>query len=130
MDVAVTGATGLIGTALVASLRAEGHRVRPVVRGAAGGPDTVGWDPAPGTIDADGRAGVGAVVHLAGAGIGDHRWTEAYKSQVRDSRVRGTDLVARTVAELSPRPGVLVSASGVDYYGPSEEPRSESSPAG
>jgi uncharacterized protein len=116
MRVAVTGASGLIGTALTAALEAGGHEVVRVVR-TGGGPGTVGWDPKAGTIDATGLAGVDAAVHLAGAGIADHRWTDAYKGELVDSRVRGTSLLARTLAGLDPRPSVLVSASGIDYYG-------------
>jgi uncharacterized protein (TIGR01777 family) len=116
MRVAVTGASGLIGTALTAALEAGGHEVVRVVR-TGGGPGTVGWDPKAGTIDATGLAGVDAAVHLAGAGIADHRWTDAYKRELVDSRVRGTSLLARTLAGLDPRPSVLVSASGIDYYG-------------
>src|SRR4051795_10026485 len=119
MDVAVTGSSGLIGTALVDALRAGGHRVVRVVRGAPGAPtaDAVGWDPKAGTIDAARLEGVGAVVHLAGAGIGDRRWNDAYKREIVDSRVQGTGLLARTLAGLTRPPAVLVSASAVGWYG-------------
>ncbi len=119
MDIAVTGATGLIGGALTAALRADGHRVRVVTRGGGGasGPNVVGWDPAAGTIDSEGLAGVDGVVHLAGAGIGDKRWNEARKREILESRTRGTGLLARTLAELDPRPSVLVSGSAVGIYG-------------
>jgi uncharacterized protein len=117
MRVAVTGATGLIGTALTAALHAGGHDVVRLVRIDGGGPGTVRWDPKAGTIDAAGLAGIDASVHLAGAGIADHRWTEAYKRDLVDSRVWGTSLVARTLARLEPPPQVLISASGIDYYG-------------
>ena len=116
MDVAVTGSSGLIGTALVDALGAAGHRALRVVRGAATG-DAIGWDPKAGTIDASGLDGVDAVVHLAGAGIGDRRWNDAYKRELVDSRVLGTGLIARTVAGLARPPGVLVSASAVGWYG-------------
>ena len=102
MDVAVTGSTGLIGTALVDALGAAGHRVVPVV-GAPGDRatgDAIAWDPKAGTIDAAGLEGVDAVVHLAGAGIGDRRWNDAYKRELLDSRVQGTGLLARTLAGL------------------------------
>jgi uncharacterized protein (TIGR01777 family) len=115
--VAVTGSTGLIGTALTGALTAAGHDVVPVVRGDGGGPGTVGWDPKASTIDAAGLAGIDAAVHLAGAGIADHRWTDAYKRELLDSRVLSTRLLARTLAAMDRRPAVLVSASGVDYYG-------------
>jgi uncharacterized protein (TIGR01777 family) len=117
MRVAVTGASGLIGTALTAALQAGGHDVVRVVRTDNGGPGTVRWDPKAGTIDAAGLAGIEAAVHLAGAGIADHRWTDAYKRELVDSRVQGTSLLARTLAGLEPGPQVLISASGIDYYG-------------
>jgi hypothetical protein len=116
MDVAVTGSSGLIGTALVEALGAAGHRVLRVVRGAPTG-DAIAWDPKAGTIDAAGLEGVGAVVHLAGAGIGDRRWNDAYKRELVDSRVQGTGLLARTLAGLTRPPAVLVSASAVGWYG-------------
>jgi len=119
MDVAITGSSGLIGTALVDALGAAGHRVVRVVRGVrdtAPG-DAVAWDPKAGTIDAGGLDGIDAVVHLAGAGIGDRRWNDAYKRELLDSRVLGTGLLARTLAGLSRPPGVLVSASAVGWYG-------------
>ena len=131
MDVAITGSTGFIGTALAAVLRAGGHTVRPVVRSADAAPGSVRWDPAAGTIDAAGLAGVDAVVHLAGAGIGDKRWTAARKQEVLRSRVDGTTLIARTVASLEPRPAALLSASGISVYGDGgDEVRTEASPPG
>jgi len=119
VDVAITGSSGLIGTALRDALAGAGHRVVRVVRAASGtvAGDSIRWDPPAGTIDAAGLEGVDAVVHLAGAGIGDHRWTAAYKRELRDSRLLGTALIARTVAGLQRPPAMLVSASGVDYYG-------------
>lgn len=131
MDVAITGSTGLIGTALATALRAAGHTVRPVVRSAGGGPGSVRWDPAAGTIDAAALAGVDAVVHLAGAGIADKRWTAARKEEVLRSRVDGTTLIARTAASLEPRPAALLSASGISVYGDGgDEVRTETSPPG
>jgi len=118
MDVAVTGSSGLVGSALVASLRADGHRAVRVVRGdATVSRDAVCWDPPTGTIDAAGLEGLDAVVHLAGAGIGDRRWTDARKRVVLQSRVVGTTLLARTLAGLERPPRVLVSASAVGWYG-------------
>jgi uncharacterized protein (TIGR01777 family) len=118
MDVAVTGSTGLIGTALVDRLRAGGHRVRRLVRpGRTPGPGEVRWDPTSGAVDLDGLAGIDAVVHLAGAGVGDHRWTQSYRAQILDSRVSGTRTIVRAMGELEPRPSVLVSASAVGWYG-------------
>lgn len=125
----MTGATGLIGGALTSALRADGHRVRVVSRRAAG-PDTVRWDPAAGAIDAEGLAGVEAVVHLAGAGIGDKRWSADRKREILESRTKGTDLLARTLAKLDPKPSVLVSGSAIGIYGlrGDEELTEESSP--
>ena len=97
MDVAITGASGLIGTALVAALGRAGHRPIRLVRTGPTGTDQIAWDPAKGTIDAASLDGVDAIVNLAGAGIGDHRWTDEYKQTLVDSRVRGTDLLARTI---------------------------------
>lgn len=116
MDVAVTGSHGLIGSALLPVLAVAGHRVRRLVRGRPGQGE-VAWDPAAGTIDADGLQGVEAVVHLAGAGIGDKRWTEARKAIVRDSRVDPTRLLATTLAGLAVPPRVMVSGSAVGWYG-------------
>ena len=117
MDVAVTGSGGLIGRALVRRLQEGGHRVRRVVRSGGEGPDAVRWDPMVGTIDASALAGVDAVVNLGGEGIGDHRWTEAQKRRIRDSRVTGTTVLAEAMAALEPRPSVLLNASAVGYYG-------------
>jgi uncharacterized protein (TIGR01777 family) len=118
VKIAITGASGLIGTALSRSLQADGHEVvalvrRPVRPGEA----AAQWDPASGTVDGPGLEGVGAVVNLAGAGIGDKRWTDEYKRQVLESRTRSTALIARTVATLSDPPEVLVSGSAMGIYG-------------
>ena len=131
MDVAVTGSSGFLGTPLVAALEAQGHHVRRIVRRAPSGPDQLQWDPVAGTIDADGLAGVDAVVHLAGEGINAKRWTAAQKRRILESRTRGTDLIAKAVARLDPRPSVLVSASAIGYYGDrGDELLTEDSPPG
>jgi uncharacterized protein len=129
MKVAVTGASGLIGSALVPALREAGHDVVTLVRRAAEGPSEVEWHPDAGTIDADGLAGVDAVVHLAGETIGQ-RWSAEARDRIRGSRVDGTGLIARTIAALDPRPSVLVQASGVGYYGLGDQPVTEQSPKG
>ncbi|MFF3790136.1 TIGR01777 family oxidoreductase [Streptomyces sp. NPDC001981] len=115
--IAVTGSTGLIGTALVRSLRVDGHEVVRLVRRPARAGDEVEWDPKRGYVDGAGLVGCDAVVHLAGAGVGDHRWTEAYKQEIRDSRVLGTEAIAQAVASLDVPPKVLLSGSAIGYYG-------------
>ena len=116
MRVVVSGSRGLIGSALVPSLEAGGHQVRRLVRGQATG-DDVAWDPRGGTIDATALEGTEAVVHLAGEAIGAKRWTKAQKREIRDSRIRGTRLLAETLAGLDRKPAVMVSGSGVNVYG-------------
>lgn len=117
MRVAVTGASGVIGNALVPSLRQGGHEVQRLVRRAARADDEISWDPVAGTVDLVALAGVDAVVNLSGAGVGDKRWTKAYKQLILDSRVDSTRTIARAMATLSPAPRVLLSASAVGYYG-------------
>lgn len=114
MRILISGATGFIGSALVRSLEKDGHEVVALSRRA--GRATVSWDPAARSIDAAGLEGVDAAVHLAGESLAE-RWTEEKKRGIRESRVRGTKLLAETLAGLQTRPGVLVSASGVGYYG-------------
>jgi uncharacterized protein (TIGR01777 family) len=116
MRVAVTGSSGLIGSALCRALSARGHTVRRVVRRTAQTGE-IRWDPATGTIEAGAFTVIDAVVHLAGAGIGDRRWTPARKEELVSSRVQGTALLARTIAAVEPAPSVLVSASAVGIYG-------------
>jgi uncharacterized protein len=113
--VAVTGATGLIGSALTDNLRARGHTVRRLVRSSPQ-PGDVLWDPAHGTLDAGALSGVDAVVHLAGEPVA-HRWTAGRKRAIRESRVRSTDLLARAVVALPRKPRVFLSGSAVGYYG-------------
>ncbi|HET6953128.1 MAG TPA: TIGR01777 family oxidoreductase [Acidimicrobiales bacterium] len=117
MHIAITGASGLIGSALARALGDDGHTVLPLVRSASHDPGAVRWDPAAGTIDAAALEGVDAVVHLAGAGIGDKRWSPARKREIKESRTHGTDLLARTLAGLAAPPRVLVSGSAIGYYG-------------
>ncbi len=114
--VVISGASGFIGSALTSLLRQRGAQVEALVRPgsrAAG----IRWDPAAGSIDAGALDGVDALVHLAGEGIADGRWTEAQKTRIKQSRVQGTSLLARTLATLSGRPAVWVCASGVNVYG-------------
>ncbi|WP_432055299.1 TIGR01777 family oxidoreductase [Streptomyces sp. bgisy022] len=131
--VAVAGASGLIGGALVRSLAADGHEVVRLVRRAPRGPDEVRWDPEAGDVDAAGLAGCDAVVNLAGAGVGDRRWTPAYKERIRSSRVHGTAALASAVAGLAEgeRPRVFVNGSAIGYYGETGDREvDESAPAG
>lgn len=116
LTIAVTGSTGLVGTALTAFLRSGGHRVIPITRG-DGGEGTVRWDPARGNIDAEGLEGIDGVVHLAGEPIVGVRWTDAKKKAIRRSREVGTLTLGRALAGLREPPAVLVSASGVHFYG-------------
>jgi uncharacterized protein (TIGR01777 family) len=128
--IAITGSSGLIGTALRGSLDADGHTVVPIVR-AASGPGAVTWDPAAGRLDPADLEGLDGVVHLAGAGIGDHRWTEAYKRVVMESRRTGTHLLADALAATTDRPPVLVSGSAIGFYGDrGDEVLTETSGAG
>ncbi|MFC9246479.1 TIGR01777 family oxidoreductase [Streptomyces sp. NPDC057136] len=115
--IAVTGSTGLIGAALVRSLLADGHEVVRLVRRPAAAGDEVEWDPKRQFVDVAGLVGCDAVVHLAGAGVGDRRWTEAYKREIRESRVLGTAAIAEAVASLDTPPKVLLSGSAIGYYG-------------
>ncbi|MFE2422297.1 TIGR01777 family oxidoreductase [Streptomyces hokutonensis] len=115
--IAVTGASGLIGSALVRSLTADGHEVVRLVRRAARAADEVCWDPEGEYVDAAALDGCDAVVNLAGAGVGDHRWTDAYKKTVRDSRVLGTAALAEAVASLDRPPRVWVNGSAIGFYG-------------
>ena len=115
-SVAITGAGGFVGSALSRSLRADGIRVLPLVRRPARSAEEISWDPASGAIEAGKLEGVDAVIHLAGENIAGI-WTPAKKRRIRDSRVQGTELVARTLAQLGRPPEVLVSVSGVNYYG-------------
>lgn len=117
LRVAVTGSSGLIGSALTRSLRADGHQVHPVVRREPRpGSGEIGWDPGTGRIDAADFAGLDAVVHLAGENVGE-RWSPAKKRRIRESRVNGTSLLAGALASLSTPPDVLVSGSAIGYYG-------------
>lgn len=129
--IAVAGASGLIGSALVRSLTADGHEVVRLVRRAPQGADEVRWDPEAGRVDAAGLAGCEVVVNLAGAGIGDRRWTEEYKARIRRSRVLGTATLAQAIAAMEEPPRVFVSGSAMGYYGETgDRVVDESAPAG
>jgi uncharacterized protein len=114
--VAVTGSSGLIGSALLPVLRRHGHEPLRIVRREPAAADEIGWDPEAGTIDVDGLTGVDAIVNLAGETIG-RRWTPARKRRIADSRVGGTRLLAEAAAALEQRPQVFLCASGIGFYG-------------
>jgi uncharacterized protein (TIGR01777 family) len=115
--IAVTGASGLIGTALVGYLKSQGHTVQRLVRRAAVSSEEITWDPIAGTVDMEALAGVDAVIHLAGAGVSDKRWTKKYKSEILNSRLLGTTTIAKAVAIVKPQ--VFISASAIGWYGES-----------
>lgn len=117
MRIAITGATGLIGSALSKSLVADGHEVIKLVRQPISAPDQLRWDLTQGVENAAALNGLDAVVHLAGAGVGDKRWSEQYKREIRDSRVIGTQTLSRTLANLANPPKVFISASAIGWYG-------------
>ena len=116
MKVAVSGASGLIGSALVPALETAGHEVLRLVRREPQEANEVAWDPYAGTIDARGLAGVDAIVTLSGENTGQ-RWTDNRKAEILQSRVATAGLLGRTAAELDPRPSVFVSAGGAGIYG-------------
>lgn len=113
--VAITGASGLIGTALVGHLKSEGHTVQRLVRRKPVAPDEVFWDPNAGTVDLAPLEGIDAVIHLAGAGVGDKRWSKKYKAQILNSRLYGTNTITAAVEKL--KPGVFISSSAIGWYG-------------
>ena len=115
--IAVTGASGLIGSALVGYLKSQGHTVQRLVRRAAVSSEEITWDPIAGTVDTEALAGVDAVIHLAGAGVSDKRWTKKYKSEILNSRLLGTTTIAKAVAIVKPQ--VFISASAIGWYGES-----------
>lgn len=117
MRIAVAGSSGFLGTQLLSDLRNAGHEVVRLVRRDAAAPDEVSWDPSIGTVDLAALAGVEAIVNLAGAGIGDKRWTTAYRKTLYDSHVRSAAVVARAASELSPTVRTLVSVGAMGYYG-------------
>jgi uncharacterized protein (TIGR01777 family) len=116
MRIAITGASGLIGSALVPALRADGHDVVRFVRGTPQAQDQRSWDPTAHRLDPAHLADVDAVIHLAGAGVADHRWTSSYKDTILRSRTDGTMTVAEAIA-ASGHPAVLLSASAIGWYG-------------
>jgi uncharacterized protein len=130
MKIAVTGSTGLVGSALVPFLTTGGHHVTRIVRTGTTEADTV-WNPGTGQIDAARLEGLDAVVHLAGENIAARRWNAEQKARIRDSRVQGTKLLCETLAKLQRPPRVLISASAIGYYGDQgDRELTEESPSG
>ncbi|MCR6494185.1 TIGR01777 family oxidoreductase [Cellulomonas sp. P24] len=117
MDVVVAGSHGLIGSAVVEHLSASGHQVLRLVRRPATHADEIEWDPAAGRLAANALSGADAVINLAGAGVGDHRLTPAYKRTVLLSRTSTTSLLARTMAGADTPPAVLLQGSAIGAYG-------------
>ncbi len=130
--IAVSGASGLIGSALCSSLRTDGIRVLELVRRQVLDPEReVYWKPSAGEIDAARLEGIDGVVHLAGINIADKRWTPEFKQQIVDSRVKGTELLAGAIAGLQRKPRTLVMASAIGFYGNrADEVMTEQSPPG
>jgi uncharacterized protein (TIGR01777 family) len=123
MRIVMAGASGFLGTRLVDRLRQSGHDVTRLVRRPATGDGEVRWDPAQGRLDLSALAGADAVINLAGANIGDQRWTARYKRVLRASRINPTDTIAKTLKQLpaADRPRTLLQASGVGWYGETGE---------
>lgn len=132
LNIVISGASGLVGSALVPFLSAGGHRVSRLVRrkGPAFG-EEIAWEPESGRIDRDALEGKDAVIHLAGENIADKRWSEAQKARIKDSRIQTTTLLSETLARLDAPPKVLLSASAIGFYGDrGEEELTEESPPG
>jgi uncharacterized protein (TIGR01777 family) len=118
MKILVSGATGLVGTALQPALKAKGHEVYKLVRSAPNSAaGEINWNPDEGTIDAAAIEGMDAVVHLAGESVAEGRWTEEKKRRIRESRSKGTRLLSEGLARLKDKPRTLVSASATGFYG-------------
>jgi uncharacterized protein (TIGR01777 family) len=113
--VAVTGSSGLVGSALVGHLKNEGYTVQKLVRRKAVSPEEISWDPQAGTVDLASLEGVDAVIHLAGAGVGDKRWTAKYRAEILNSRLLGTTAIAQACAAI--KPAAFISASAIGFYG-------------
>jgi uncharacterized protein (TIGR01777 family) len=115
--IAITGSSGLIGSALVGHLKSEGHTVQRLVRRDPISSDEIKWDPKSGYVDIEALRGVDAVIHLAGVGVGDKRWSKKYRAEILNSRLLGTTAIANAVAEV--KPSVFISASAIGWYGES-----------
>ncbi|HEV7823787.1 MAG TPA: TIGR01777 family oxidoreductase [Mycobacteriales bacterium] len=127
MRIAITGASGLLGSALAPALRRDGHSVLRLVRREAAEPDEIGWDPAAHRLDSGALDDVDAVVHLAGANIAGKRWSRAYRQELIASRLDSTTTIATALAAAAPRERVLLSSSGINWYGDTGPTRVEES---
>jgi len=116
MKIVISGASGLIGTQLVAKLSTSGHEVVRLVRRSPKAGE-IQWNPKSGTLDAAALEGADAIIHLSGAGIGDKRWSDGYRKEILDSRTATTALLAKTMASLSRKPSVFLSGSAIGIYG-------------
>lgn len=131
MKIAITGSSGLIGSALVPALRGSGHEVVRLVRRSPGAAEEIAWHPARRQLDPGALTDVDAVVNLAGVGIGDKRWTEERKRAVLDSRVDATETIGGAIAAAEPRPRTLLSSSAIGWYGDTgDSPVDETAHAG
>ncbi len=129
MRIVIAGSSGLIGTNLVSQLRSDGHEVLRLVRRPATASSEINWDPASGQLDVKALAGVDLIINLAGAGVGDHRWTDKYKAEILNSRTQTTSLIAKVAAEIKPK--VLINASAIGFYGDTADRKvDETSPVG
>ncbi|HEY9756166.1 MAG TPA: TIGR01777 family oxidoreductase [Oculatellaceae cyanobacterium] len=117
MKIAVTGSHGLIGEALCKHLSGQGHIVARIIRASNSASGDIHWNPANGSIESDKLNGVDAVIHLAGENIASHRWTAEQKQKIKESRIRGTKLLADTICGLEKKPEVVVSGSAIGFYG-------------
>ena len=115
--IAITGSSGLIGSALVGHLKSEGHTVQRLVRRDPISSDEIKWDPKSGYVDIEALRGVDAVIHLAGVGVGDKRWSKKYRAEILNSRLLGTTAIANAMAEV--KPSLFISASAIGWYGES-----------
>jgi uncharacterized protein len=131
MKVVLTGSSGMLGQALLSSLRGDGHEGVRLVRRDPAAPDEQRWDPSTGHVETAALLGADAVVNLAGPGLGDRPWTPAYRRTVLTARVEATRTIATAMAAADPRPRVLLSSSAVGYYGnPGDQVLTEDDPAG
>jgi uncharacterized protein (TIGR01777 family) len=131
MRIIIGGASGFLGTALIERLRADGHEVTRLVRRTAKGPGELRWSPADGVLDPKTLTGADVAINLAGAGVGDHRWTRSYMEVIRRSRVDSTTTLSHALTDAVSGPRVLLNASAVGFYGSrGDEILTEQSPAG